>query len=210
MPEIYHITHMDNLASIIEDGGLWSDAERIERGLVHQNVGLTEIKQSRLAERVVHCHRGTKVGEYVPFYFCPRSIMLYLLYRGNHPGLTYTGGQRPIVHLVADLDRTTEWADAQGARWAFSNRNAGAAYAEFFSDLADLDQVDWRAVRSTDFRDSVIKEGEQAEFLLYHRFPWELIDRIGVADKKIGRQVQDALNESSHNPDVETRTEWYY
>ena len=99
MPRIYHITHVDNLPSIIECGRLWSDAERIRQGLTHENVGLTEIKESRLRERPVHCYPTTMVGDYVPFYFCPRSIMLYLLHRGNREGLSYTGGQRPIVHL---------------------------------------------------------------------------------------------------------------
>jgi hypothetical protein len=42
MTDIYHITHVENLVSIIRDGGLWSDAERDRRGLVHENVGLTE------------------------------------------------------------------------------------------------------------------------------------------------------------------------
>jgi hypothetical protein len=65
---------------------------------------MTAIKARRLYELEVDCHRGTKVGEYVPFYFCPRSIMLFLLHRGNHPDMNYTGGQRPIVHLVADLN----------------------------------------------------------------------------------------------------------
>ena len=210
MTDVYHITHVDNLASIMVDGGLWSDAERIKRGLEHQNVGLTEIKQSRLTEREVGCHPGTMVGEYVPFYFCPRSIMLYLLYRGNRQGLTYTGGQRPIVHLVADLERTASWADVNGVRWAFSNRNAGTAYAEFFADLADLNRVNWDAVNATDFRDAAIKDGKQAEFLLYGRFPWELIERIGVMDVKIVGQVQAVLSANARNPTVEIKREWYY
>jgi len=50
----------------------------------------------------VKCHPGTKVGQYVPFYFCPRSIMLYILHRGNHPDLDYREGQGPILHLQAD------------------------------------------------------------------------------------------------------------
>jgi hypothetical protein len=75
------------------------------------------------------CHPGTKVGEYVPFYFCPRSIMLFLLHKGNHVDLTYRGGQRPIVHLEADLRTVVEWADSIERRWAFGNRNAGARYS---------------------------------------------------------------------------------
>jgi len=210
MPELYHITHLDNLASIIERGGLWSDAERIRQGLEHQNVGLTEIKQSRLHEREVNCHPGTMVGEYVPFYFCPRSIMLYLLHRGNRQGLTYTGGQRPIVHLVANLERTVAWADVHAVRWAFSNRNAGTAYAEFFADLAQLERINWDAVQATDFRDPQIKDGKQAEFLLCGRFPWELVERIGVMDPDIAGRLQPVLGDEAGNPVVEIRREWYY
>jgi hypothetical protein len=46
-------------------------------------------------------------------------VMLYLLYRGNHPDVHYQGGQRPIVHLQADLRRTIDWAEEEGIRWAF-------------------------------------------------------------------------------------------
>ena len=85
-PKIYHTTHVDNLPSIVAADGIGSDAQRIRRGLVNTNIGMTEIKGRRLALEV-GCHPGTKVGEYVPFYFCPRSIMLFLIYRGNHPEL---------------------------------------------------------------------------------------------------------------------------
>ena len=74
---------------------------------------MSVIKARRLFELEVDCHPGTKVGEYVPFYFCPRSIMLYLFYRGNHPDLDYTGGQRPLVHLEADVHEVVEWAKAK-------------------------------------------------------------------------------------------------
>lgn len=210
MPEIYHITHVDNLASIVAAGELWSDAERIRRGVELANVGLTEIKQARLTEREVHCHPGTRVGEYVPFYFCPRSIMLYLLHRGNRQGVTYQGGQRPILHLVADMERVVEWADMHGVRWAFSNRNAGAAYADFFRNLAQLDQINWDAVTADDFRDAVIKDGKQAEFLLYERFPWSLMECVGVMDDGIAHQVRAILGENAARPVVEIRRPWYY
>ncbi|MFN8587276.1 MAG: DarT ssDNA thymidine ADP-ribosyltransferase family protein [Candidatus Eisenbacteria bacterium] len=35
------------------------------------------------------------VGDCVPFYFCPRSVMLYLIYRGNHGAdLSWRAGGR--------------------------------------------------------------------------------------------------------------------
>jgi hypothetical protein len=102
-PKIYHITHVNNIAGIVANQGLVSDANRITNQLSCSLVGMSTIKQRRLNEIEVSCYPGTKVGQYVPFYFCPRSIMLYILYQGNHPELTYKDGQQPIVHLQADL-----------------------------------------------------------------------------------------------------------
>ena len=82
-PKIYHITHVDNLPAIVQAKGLWSDAKRIELKLDTSVVGMSRIKKRRLEERTVSCWPDTMVGSYVPFYFCPRSIMLYILYRSN-------------------------------------------------------------------------------------------------------------------------------
>jgi hypothetical protein len=79
-PKIYHITHVRNLPNIVQCGVLWSDAKRIELNLNCDVVGLTHIKQRRLREIEVDCYPGTHVGDYVPFYFCPRSIMLFILH----------------------------------------------------------------------------------------------------------------------------------
>jgi hypothetical protein len=208
-PKIYHITHLDNLPQIV-DGVLWSDAERIRRQLNCKIVGMSEIKRRRLEELEVHCHPGTKVGEYVPFYFCPRSIMLFLLHRGNHVDLSYTEGQRPIVHLEADVRRVVEWADGVGQRWAFSHGNAGARYTEFSKDLAQLDELDWNAIGATDFRDPIVKEHKQAEFLVVESFPWNLVERIGVIDNQIAAKVTGLLSNATHQPPVVAARTWYY
>ena len=83
-----------------------------EAGGLGQAIGMSGIKRRRLDELEVSCHPDTKVGDYVPFYFCPRSIMLYLIYMANHPELSYRGGQEPIVHLEADMIDAVAWADA--------------------------------------------------------------------------------------------------
>ncbi len=97
-PKLYHITHVDNLPAILTAGGLWSDAVMMAQGGPSATIGMGGIKQRRLG-LAVRCYPGDKVGDYVPFYFCPRSIMLYLVYCANHPDMTYRGGQGPILHL---------------------------------------------------------------------------------------------------------------
>ncbi len=94
-PKIYHITHVDNLSSIVADGGLLSDAVIISQGGPSASIGMKAIKQRRLG-LPVHCHPGDCVGHYVPFYSCPRSIMLFVLYRGNHQDLNVP--RRPRTH----------------------------------------------------------------------------------------------------------------
>lgn len=209
-PKIYHITHLDNLAQIVATGTVLSDAERLSQKVDAEIVGMSKIKERRLRVLSVKCHPGTRVGEYVPFYFCPRSIMLYILHMGNHCDLSYRGGQRPVLHLRADLMATIQWADQNSVRWAFSDSNAGGYLASFFKSISDLDKIDWAAVEATDFRSMQVKEGKQAEFLVYESFPWELVKRIGVKDEDIERQVNDILREARHKPLVGVEPNWYY
>jgi hypothetical protein len=208
--KIYHITHVRNMARIAQAGVVWSDAKRIEFGLDCEIVGMSRIKHRRLHEIEVHCYPGTKVGEYVPFYFCARSIMLYILYKGNHPDVTYTEGQGPIVHLQADLVDTVQWAEQHAVNWAFSDRNAGTYVAQFYNDANDFDKINWDAVAATDFRDMMIKEGKQAEFLIYQSFPLELVEKIGVGDAAALEAVSDAFSESNFQPPVCVEPSWYY
>lgn len=211
-PKIYHITHLRNLLEILRAGRLWSDAKRLELGLDCSIVGLSEIKRRRLEEIEVDCNPGTKVGEYVPFYFCPRSIMLYILYRGNHQDLSYREGQNSIVHFQADLHEVVRWAEANGRRWAFSLQNAGAYYASFYNRLENLDRLNWTAVQSTDFQNMEVKEGKQAEFLVYESFPWHLVEKIGVIDAAIHGQASQAVGRSgnAHEPVIYIERSWYY
>jgi len=209
-PRIYHITHVDNLPSIIADGGLWSDAVMVARGGPGAGIGMSTIKQRRLGLSV-KCHPDDCVGDYVPFYFCPRSIMLYVIHCANHQELAYRGGQEPIVHLEADLYKTVAWAESQGRRWAFTLSNAGAYYTEFRNRLDQLGEVDWTTVAATDFRERQVRERKQAEFLLHRFCPWHLVGRIGVISPAVQNRVLRELSGSKgHRPVVKVQQDWYY
>lgn len=170
---------------------------------------MSGIKQRRVEDLEVTCYPGTKVGDYVPFYFCPRSVMLYVIHCANHPELTYRGGQAPITHLEADLHTVVRWAEENGRRWAFSLSNAGAYYTEFCSRLDELDQLDWQAISATDFRDSDVKEKKQAEFLVHGDFPFMLIERIGVRTHAIRTRVVQALG-PRYQTEIVVLPQWYF
>jgi hypothetical protein len=208
-PKLYHITHVDNLAAISASGELLCDAELLRQGGPAASIGMGSIKHRRLT-LPVKCHPGDFVGGYVPFYFCPRSIMLFLIHCANHPELTYRGGQGPILHLELDLHEVIAWAGGEGRRWAFTLSNAGAVYTEFRSRVDQLDQVNWPAVANTDFRDSQVKEGKQAEFLVKHSVPWHLVRRVGAHSAPVQLKAMQAMGGAVHRPVVEVCRGWYY
>lgn len=213
-PKIYHILHVDRLPSVLAEGRLYSDAIVRQRGLGGTTVGMQKIKDDRLLRRPVSCHRGTMVGEYVPFYFCSRSVMLFLLHRANDENLGYRGGQEPIITLEADLRTVVTRADKAGRPWAFSLGNASALYQEFRADLAHLPEIRWDYVgaRQWSGRDvsKDVKEGKQAEFLVHERFPWSLVSAIGVVNVAMQEKVRGLLEGAEHRPPVHVRTNWYY
>lgn len=208
--KIYHIVHFGRLASIIADDRLLSDSVMVNRqAAAGTTIGMGAIKTRRLA-LPVPCHKGTCVGDYVPFYFCSRSIMLYVIHAANHPDLTYRGGQAPIVHIEADLRAVIAWANANRRRWTFSLSNAGARYAQFRSQASELTEVNWAAVVARDFRPADVKEGKQAEFLVHEFFPWDLVQRIGVVSQSMANQVVNELRGAKYRPPVLIKPDWYY
>jgi hypothetical protein len=208
-PYIYHITHLDNLADILRDGALLSDAKIVARGCPAATIGFSHIKQRRLT-LAVRCHPGTNVGDYVPFYFCARSVMLYVIHRGGQGDLAYRGGQAPVVHLEADLHKVIAWANSEGRRWAFTKSNAGAYYSDAWCHPDDLCQVNWDAVGARQWSAPDVKEAKQAEFLVHESFPWHLVERVGVRTMQVQEKVEALLTGAGSGTPVQVRPEWYY
>lgn len=212
-PKIYHILHVDRLASIIECGYLYSDKIVMQQGLAGTNIGMAGIKARRMQNELAS-HPGLHVGDCVPFYFCPRSVMLYMIYRENAE-LDYAGGQSNVVHLVADMHESIRWATANKLRWAFTLSNAGACYFEDRADVKALGEINWEAVRHDEwgFRgtDRALKEGKQAEFLVEQQFPWKLFSDIGImTDQGLANKINGILQNAKHKPRLEYKPNWYY
>lgn len=136
--------------------------------------------------------------------------MLYILDKGNHPDIEYDEGQEPIVHLKADLGNIVQWANQNGIHWAFTDRNAGTYLVSFFSNLRDLDQINWDAVSATNWQDSVIKEGKQAELLIHNTIPWHLVTELGVVNQEKKQLVESIIANAAHKPVVNIKQNWYY
>ena len=204
---VFHLTHGKNLAGIIEAGELRCKADLDQQRARYQNIAYPRI-QTRRASVAVTCGPAGVIHDYVPFYFCPRSPMLFAHHRRQIE--THSEGQRPLIHLAT----TVEAIIAAGSRWVFSDGHAAMAYTEFFDDLADLHRVDWRVIASRNWadtdQDGDRKRRKQAEFLVQRALPWAAITEIGVLDVGVKRRVLEIVAGAAHRPAVTVYKAWYY
>ena len=204
---IYHITSIDNLPSILGSGCLVCPNMHPQDGIAYTSIAHSTIQAVRTRKRIP-CGPGGVLHDYVPFYFAPRSPMLYSLHNNFVEG--YSRGQRPIIHLVSSVEAV------QGASlpYVFSEGQGIVALTRFFDDPKDLDKIDWGVMPLTMWRDTIQdgdrKRRRQAEFLVFNTFPWSLVHTIGVVDTVIKRQVDNILEEYAIRPFVACHPGWYY
>jgi len=205
--KLYHITHMRNLASIVENGCLLSQGEVQVSKIGFANIAHATLQDRRASTRVP-CGPGGTLHDYVPFYFAPRSPMLFTIHRGNVEG--YDEGQRPVLHLVTSIKSVLE----AGSEFVFTDGHAIMVYTDFYIDLRDLDQLDWDVMKSRYWADTEEDmdrcRRRQAEFLIHARFPFRAIEEIGVIDRNVQADVASLLREIAFQPAVTVRSGWYF
>lgn len=207
MISIYHITHIRNLESIIEKGGLLCDNEMNRLEMNCQGIAYQTLKDRRATTPVLVSAQGT-LADYVPFHFANRSPMLGAIHMGMIEG--YRGGQREVLHLVSSVGKVIR----EECRWCFTDGHAVEAPTVFFEDIRDLDRIDWEVIENWSWKNTMEdpdrKRRKQAEFLVYRFFPWHLIDVIGVHDKEMESIVQEIINKHRHQPLIKIEKKWYY
>ena len=197
---IYHITDVANLSGILAENGLHADAVMAKRN--PEVIGYDHIKRRRMKQIPIPCCTWRYVGEFVPFYFCPRSPMLFTINKGN------TGRPQGCQHTILHLVSTMAAGIATEKSWAVSSGNAGAFHTTFAAKLEALDTLDWEAIRAIQW------EGKQhqksAEFLVADFFPWSAIREICCQNSTTADKVRSLLVNVSHQPVVTVKTNWYY
>ena len=203
---IYHITDIGNLSSIITNDGLYSINAMRENNRPYNTIAYEHIQGRRSNTRVPVKPYGT-LHDYVPFYFAPRSPMLYTINKGNVP--SYNGGQKSIVYLVS----STEWVNGKRP-WVFTDGHGTMAFTNFYNDLNFLDEVDWDVMISKYWNDTSDypdrRRRRQAEFLVSNYFPLSLVQDIGVYNSEIAHNVENVFKDTIHEIPINIYPAWYY
>lgn len=202
---IFRITHIRNVPWLLAQGICCRGHAAVDPGFVE--IGNPDLI-ARRASRSVPVGPGGNLTDYVPFYFTPFSPMLYNILTGYHGITKRDAGE--IVILVGNLRQVV----AQGLPAVFTDRHAFLRTARFFSDLNDLDQVDWPLLQSRDFRRDPEDPGKieryQAEALVHGRLPASSLVGIACADQRAEGELKAMIAHAGTDLPTAVRPGWYF
>ncbi len=202
---IFRIVHRDNVPWILEHGLHCRNSGTFDAN--YRNIGSAELIDKR-SRRVVPIPPGGTLSDYVPFYFTPFSIMMLNIKTG-HGGVTKVPNEE-IVIFVSSLPTLA----AQGLPFVFTDRHAYLQQAQFSSDMADLNRIDWAILQNRDFKndpnDLGKKERYQAEALVHRFVPVDALLGIACLNKSVESMLQAALAERQLQLRTVVQPNWYF
>ena len=135
---VFRIEHIGNLEYILQNGMFTRAHETVNLG--HIFIGHTQLTANRHdwpVNPIDHTGLGSygTLGDYVPFYFGPRSPMPYVIKKG-YQGVTKRD-QREIVYLCCRFRTIAE----SEVRFAFTDGHAKNEFSAFYSKTENLEQI---------------------------------------------------------------------
>lgn len=200
---LYHITHIDNLRSILQNNGLLAQAIVQKDVQTYIDVANSDI-QSRRSRTRIPIATGGNLHDYVPFYFAPRSPMLY--------SVCHQGGieQEKMIYFMTN----TETIEQRNLPFVFTDAHAIMMFTNFYDDLAALEQVDWDIMKATIWTDDIDhpnrKSKRQAEFLVHERVPLEACIGFATMNVKMQQELQAILAEFNSEIPIGVRRQFYF
>lgn len=203
---VFRIVPIQNLEYLLRDGLHCKNAGKKDKGFV--TIGSQEIITQR-DSRIVKCYPDTVVNDYVPFYFSVRTPMLYNIKTGH--GVP-ASPQKDIIYLCCKLSELA----TEDFQWCYTDGNAAKKISKFSNNIKHIEYLDWRSIRTTDFRDENADGDEDrirkkhAEFLVKDHVPVHYIKVIAVLNQTIKEQVEAILEDLDLTIEIKIKTEYYF
>jgi len=200
---VFRIEHIGNLEYILQNGMFTRAHATVNLG--HIFIGHTQLTANRHDWPVNPIdHTGLDsygtLGDYVPFYFGPRSPMLYVIKNG-YQGVTKRD-QREIVYLCCRFRTIAE----SEVRFAFTDGHAKNEFTAFYSKTENLDKLHWETIYSrfwNNREEELDRERrKQAEMLVNNHVPPDWIEAIVVYDAEMCSFAETLIKQTNHNAKV--------
>ena len=159
-------------------------------------------------ERALPPQFGGTLGDYVPFYFTPFSVMMYNIHTGYN-GITRRQNEDIIV-LVSSLSKLAE----QNVKYVFTDRHAFLRAARFSDNPNELDRIDWDLLQRRDFKidpeDPGKLERYQAEVLVERFVPIRALAGIACHNEAAKWRVDADIAATGASVEARIMPHWYF
>jgi len=186
---VYHVTHLSNLAAIIEAGELRAD----ERPAIDLSSQLT-----RELRETASVGPGEAVSSFVPFFLAPDSVVWEELRRGalepRWSDAARAAASTDFVFLVSTIKAIGDVVIADG--------DAAGSYTRFATTPEHAEQMLVHL-----HGDELAKQA--AEALARGTFDFDAVQLIGVANDRVRDSVKDLLADSGFVPKVAVYPPWF-
>lgn len=198
---IWRVVRRSDMHWLIEKG-LYS-GNNIQPDDNYKTMGSEELITKRNTRLVPIGNQGV-LNDYIPFYFTPFSPMMYNIHTGYN-GITQVHNNDVII-LVASLN------DLQDINFVFTDRHAYLAYANFYSDLEHLNNIDWDILQKCDFRRDNRERYEryQAEALIPKHLPVKRLRAILCYNESAKLEIESYLRQHDLDVTVEVAQYMYF
>lgn len=167
---IYHMTHIDNLTNILQNGILAHN-----NSLVNIDISNKEVNDRRNSIEPIY-HRN--IHSYVPFYFNPKNAMLY----------SKKDMQGYLVILA--IDKKLIYQDNS----LFTDGNAAASITKFYKHLTKIQYLNWNCLNAkTWFNIEDGKRMRMAEVLVFDKVQTKYIQKIYCNNNHIKQYIENLL-----------------
>lgn len=175
---VFRLTHIDNIKYIMSKGLVRASSPLRDENYV--SIGDVQVIQVRKDRK----YQGYQLSDFMPFYFGPRSPMLYVIQHGFN-GVRKVNPEDIVYCVVRIEDIIKNDIDC-----VFTDGHALSAFTTYFhkSELANLDdKVKYDDVYSTywnDEEDTDLKRRKEAELLVNDDLPAQYIRGLVVYNEK--------------------------
>jgi len=202
---IFRIVHVANVPWILQHGMHCRSAANQDPNYV--NIGSASLVNKR-SRRVVPIPPGGTLSDYVPFYFTPFSIMTFNIKTG-YGGITKRDNT-DIIIFVSSIHRLRKLR----LSFVFTNQHAYSIDTMFYSEIDDLQNIDWTLLQNRDFKTNDADPGKQlryqAEALVHSHLPLAAVLGIGCFNDTVRKQVEATMLAHGQTMSVKTTPTWYF
>ena len=126
----------------------------------------------------------------------------------GHGGITQRDN-KDIVIFVSSTHKLREI----GVPFLFTNQHAYPPNTDYYSDVANLNQIDWPLLRSKNFKTDDDDPGKQlryqAEALVHKHVPWNALLGIGCFNNNAKQKMESMTHARGQEMSVKTTPTWY-